>query len=276
MMKIGAHLSISKGFFAAAREAISIGANTFQYFSRNPRGGAKRAPDEKDFALFREFATENNIEQILAHAPYTLNPASTTRATREFAKICFQEDLEALEYLPNNLYVFHPGSNSENKSEGMSFIVNILNEVLTANQTTTVLFETMSGKGSEIGRNFLELKDLFNNIHLKEKIGVCFDTCHLYSAGYDIKNNLDGVLDKFDNTVGLKYLRAIHLNDSMHDFASNKDRHAQIGKGSLGIETFAKIVNHPSLKNVPLYLETPVETVQGYGEEIALLRSMIN
>jgi len=273
-MKLGAHISISKGFYHAACDTVSIGANTFQYFSRNPRGGAKRAVDEADFALFRKISSENNIEEILSHAPYTLNPASTTRATREFAKICLKEDLAALEYLPNNLYVFHPGSNSENKEEGMSFIVDTLNEVLFEKQTTTVLFEMMSGKGSEIGSTFQEIKELIDKVHLKDKLGVCFDTCHLYSAGYDIKNNLDGVLNEFDKLVGLKYLRAIHLNDSMHECGAKKDRHAKIGQGTLGIETFKNLINHHLLKNIPLYLETPQDTIQGYGEEIKLLRSL--
>ena len=273
-MILGAHLSISKGFFAAAKEAISIGANTFQYFSRNPRGGQKRVLDERDFSLFNEYAKMNSIEVILAHAPYTLNAASTTRATREFAKICFKEDLAALEYLPNNFYVFHPGSNSESKSEGMNYVVEILNEVLTPNQTTTVLFETMSGKGNEIGVTFLEIRELIDRVTLKDKLGILIDTCHLYSAGYDIKNNLEGVLDEFDKTIGLPYLRAIHLNDSMHGFASGKDRHAKIGEGTLGIETFKNLINHPHLKNLPFYLETPQETSGGYAEEIKLLKTL--
>lgn len=272
MLNIGCHLSVSKGFEHMGKQALEIGANTFQYFSRNPRGSKVKKIDEKDIEGLLKIMRENNFPGILAHAPYTLNPCSAEAKTRDFAHIAMQEDLENMEYLPGNLYTFHPGSHvGQGVEKGIALISGLLNSVLKADQTTTVLLETMSGKGSEVGSSFGELSQIIERVELKDKLGVCFDTCHTYSAGYDIVNNLDGVLEEFDKTVGLKRLKAIHLNDSMTEFGSRKDRHAPIGEGSLGLPAIVNIINHPLLRKLPFYLETPNE-LPGYAREIKLLR----
>ncbi len=274
MFKIGCHLSISKGYSAAGKDALSIGANTFQFFTRNPRGGSAKAIDEKDIAAFLELAKQNNFAILLAHAPYTLNICAAEEHIRKFARDTMTDDLRRMEYLPGNLYNFHPGSHVQQGVEiGINYIVEALNSVLKAEQTTTVLLETMAGKGSEIGRTFEELRLIIDQVNLKEKIGVCLDTCHVYDAGYDIVNNLDGVLDEFDKVVGLGRLYAIHLNDSKNPFQSHKDRHETIGNGSIGLKTFENIINHPKLRHLPFYLETPNE-LPGYANEIRLLKGL--
>ncbi|MBQ3252968.1 MAG: deoxyribonuclease IV [Acholeplasmatales bacterium] len=272
MFKIGCHLSISNGFLAAAKEIISIDGNTFQYFSRNPQGGKAKAWDQRDFEAYLEYAKNNGIEQILCHAPYTLNACSINPNTREFARICFKEDIEKLELFGNALYNFHPGSHTGQGVEiGINQIVEILDEVLYPEMKTTVLLELMAGKGSEIGRSFEEISEIIKRVKLSDKLGVCLDTCHVYSAGYDIVNDLDKVLDDFDRIIGLNRLKAIHLNDSKMPFQSNKDRHECIGKGVLGLDAIIRIINHPKLKHLPFYLETPNE-LSGYKEEIKLLK----
>lgn len=273
MFTIGCHLSASKGFMNMGKEAASIGANTFQFFTRNPRGGKAKEIDEKDVQNFLEFAKENNFGKILAHAPYTLNACSADESIREFAKNTMADDIRRMEYVPNNYYNFHPGSHVKQGVEvGISYIVEMLNEVLKEDQTTTILLETMAGKGSEIGRNFEEIKEIIDRTTLNKHLGVCLDTCHIYDAGYDIVNNLDDVLDEFDKIIGLDRLKAIHLNDSKNPFESHKDRHEKIGEGSLGIDAIAKIINHPKLRDLPFFLETPNE-LEGYAKEIALLKS---
>ncbi len=273
MFKIGCHLSISKGFLAAAKEIVSIGGNTFQYFSRNPQGGASKPWDQADFLKFQEFAKQNGIELLLCHAPYTLNAASSKPETRDFAKMIFKDDISRLEHFGNALYNFHPGSHTgQGVDIGTDEIVEILNAVLYPDMTTTVLLETMAGKGSEIGRSFLEIKNIIDRVSLNNKLGVCLDTCHVYSAGYDIVNHLDDVLDEFDRIIGLDRLKAIHLNDSKMPFSSNKDRHEKIGQGTIGLDAIVNIINNPRLKDIPFYLETPNE-LDGYKEEIELLKS---
>lgn len=272
MLNIGCHLSVSKGFEHMGKEALEIGANTFQYFSRNPRGSKVKKIDTKDIEGLIKIMRENGFPVILAHAPYTLNACSAEAKTREFAHLAMQGDLENMEYLPSNLYTFHPGSHvGQGIDAGIEMISGLLNSVLKADQTTTVLLETMSGKGSEVGSSFAELRQIIDRVELKDKLGVCFDTCHTYSAGYDIVNNLDGVLEEFDRIVGLERLKAIHLNDSMTEFGSRKDRHATIGDGSLGLPAIVNIINHPLLRKLPFYLETPNE-LTGYAREIKLLR----
>lgn len=274
MLNIGCHLSTSKGFENMGKEAISINANTFQFFSRNPRGGKAKEIDKEDVGAFLKLAKENNFSKILAHAPYTLNACSADEKIRKFALEMMAEDLERMEYIPNNLYNFHPGSHvNQGLDEGVNYISNMLNAILKPDQTTTVLLETMAGKGTEVGRNFQELKMILDKVTLSDKLGVCIDTCHIYDAGYDIVNDLDGVLDEFDRVIGIHKLYAIHLNDSKNPYNSHKDRHEKIGEGSLGVKTFSKIINHPKLKGIPFFLETPNE-LAGYGEEIKLLRSL--
>ena len=272
MFKIGCHLSISGGFLHAAKEIISLGGNTFQYFSRNPQGGQAKKWDQDDFLAFSEYAKNNGIEVILTHAPYTLNACSMKEEVREFALACFIEDINKLEHFDNALYNFHPGSHTGlGVQKGIDLIVEILNKVLFKEMKTTVLLECMAGKGSEIGRSFEEIAEIINRVELKEKLGVCLDTCHVFSAGYDIVNKLDEVLDEFDNVIGLEKLKAIHLNDSMTPFNSNKDRHEKIGKGTIGLEAIINIINHPKLKDLPFYLETPNE-LDGYRYEIEALK----
>ena len=272
MLNIGCHLSTAKGFLAMGRDALSIGANTFQFFTRNPRGGQAKAIDQADLDAFLALAAEHQFVQLLAHAPYTLNPCSADENTRRFALETMQDDLVRMERLPGNLYNFHPGSHvGQGEEAGIGLIVAQLNAVLTPELTTTVLLETMAGKGSEVGRTFEELRRILDGVVLHEKMGVCLDTCHVSDAGYDIVNDLDGVLETFDRVVGLDRLRAIHLNDSMNPLGARKDRHERIGHGHLGLEAITRIINHPTLRHLPFLLETPNE-LPGYGEEIALLR----
>ncbi len=274
MFKIGCHLSASKGYLEMAKVSEQIGANTFQFFTRNPRGGKAKDIDEKDVAEFLEKSKEIGIDIILAHAPYTLNCASKDENIRNFAKETMKDDLRRMEYTPNNLYNFHPGSHvGQGEEVGIKYIIDILNEVLTEKQTTTVLLETMAGKGSEIGRSFEELKKIIDGVKLKDKIGVCLDTCHVNDAGYDIVNNLDGVLEKFDKIIGLDKLKAIHINDSKNPIGTHKDRHEKIGEGTIGLEAFSRIINHEKLKELPFFLETPNE-LDGYEKEIKILRKL--
>ena len=274
MLNIGCHLSASKGYAHMAKEAISIGGNTFQFFTRNPRGGKAKEVDTKDVENFLNISKENSFTKILAHAPYTINVCSADEKIRKFGKDTMKDDLEKLEFVPGNMYNFHPGSHvGQGTDEGIKLIIEALNEILWKEQSTTVLLETMAGKGSEVGRSFDELKRIVDGVELKEKMGVCLDTCHVYDAGYDIVNNLDGVLEEFDKVIGLDRLKAIHINDSKNPFESHKDRHEKIGEGSIEIEAFKRIINHPKLRELPFYLETPNE-LDGYEKEIALLKSL--
>lgn len=276
MFTIGCHLSASKGYLAMAKEAISIGANTFQFFTRNPRGGQAKPINENDIKEFLEYSKKNGIHVILAHAPYTLNACSADSGLRDFAKNTMKDDLRRMEYTPGNYYNFHPGSHVKQGVEvGIDYISEMLNEILTKEQTTTVLLETMAGKGSEVGRNFDEIKAIIDKVELKEKLGVCLDTCHIWDAGYDVVNNFDDVLNEFDKVIGLDRLKAIHLNDSKNDKASHKDRHEKIGEGKIGLETITKIINNERIKDLPFYLETPNE-LDGYKKEIELLRKRRN
>lgn len=272
MFTIGCHLSASKGYLAMAKQAVSIGANTFQFFTRNPRGGKAKEINEDDVKAFLEYSKEHGINRILAHAPYTLNACSADSGIREFAKNTMADDLKRMEYTPGNYYNFHPGSHvGQGVEVGIDFIAEMLNEILTKEQTTTVLLETMSGKGSEVGRNFEELKAIIDKVKLKDKLGVCLDTCHIWDGGYDVVNNFDGVLDEFDKIIGLEKLKAIHLNDSKNDLSSHKDRHEKIGEGKIGLDAISKIINNDRIKNLPFYLETPNE-IEGYEREIELLK----
>lgn len=272
MFTIGCHLSASKGYLAMDKQAVSIGANTFQFFTRNPRGGKAKEINEDDVKAFLEYSKEHGINRILAHAPYTLNACSADRGIREFAKNTMADDLKRMEYTPGNYYNFHPGSHvGQGVEVGIDFIAEMLNEILTKEQTTTVLLETMSGKGSEVGRNFEELKAIIDKVKLKDKLGVCLDTCHIWDGGYDVVNNFDGVLDEFDKIIGLEKLKAIHLNDSKNDLASHKDRHEKIGEGKIGLDAISKIINNDRIKELPFYLETPNE-IDGYEREIELLK----
>lgn len=272
MFTIGCHLSASKGYLAMAKQAVSIGANTFQFFTRNPRGGKAKEINEDDVKAFLQYSKEHGINRILAHAPYTLNACSADSGIREFAKNTMADDLKRMEYTPGNYYNFHPGSHvGQGVEVGIDFIAEMLNEILTKEQTTTVLLETMAGKGSEVGRSFEEIKKIIDKVELKEKLGVCLDTCHIWDAGYDIVNDFDAVLDEFDNIIGLDKLKAIHLNDSKNDKASHKDRHEKIGEGKIGLEAITKIINNERIKQLPFYLETPNE-IDGYKKEIELLK----
>ncbi len=274
MLNIGCHLSSSKGYLNMGQVAKQIGANTFQFFTRNPRGGAAKPMDKADTDAFNEFQRENNFSQILAHAPYTLNPCSDKQETREFALTVFKDDLMRMEYTPGQLYNFHPGSHvGQGTERGIELISEMLNTVLSESITTTVLLETMSGKGSEVGGSFQELKAIMDNTRLGDKLGVCLDTCHVYDAGYDIVNDLDGVLNEFDRIIGLSRLKTIHINDTMNPYKSHKDRHQKIGEGYIGKDAFERIINEPRLKSIPFLLETPNE-LDGYEKEIALLKSL--
>ena len=274
MLTIGCHLSASKGYLAMGKEAVKIGANTFQYFTRNPRGGAVKPLDLNDVEAYRIFAEEHGIEKILAHAPYTLNACAKDDSIRDFALRTMRDDLDRLAHLPESMYNFHPGSHvSQGAEKGIELIADLLNRVLTPAQPTMALLETMSGKGSEVGRNFEELRAIIDRVECKEKMGVCLDTCHVYDGGYDIVNSLDEVISEFDRIVGLERLCAVHINDSKNPFASHKDRHEKIGLGSIGAEAFARIINHPALRKLPFYLETPNE-LDGYQQEISLLRGL--
>ncbi len=274
MLYLGCHLSSSAGFEAMGKTALKIGANTFQFFLRNPRGGAAKDINPKDVAAFLMLAKEHNFGKVLAHAPYTLNPCSKDSNTRDFARQVFADDLKRMEYIPHNLYNFHPGSHvGQGVSTAIPQIVEVLDEVMPEAKNTTVLLETMSGKGSEVGSTFEELAEIISRTknNASNQLGVCLDTCHVFSAGYDIINRLDDVLEHFDRIIGLDRLHAIHLNDSMTEFNSHKDRHEKIGLGSLGKEGLIRFINHPLLKNIPINLETPNE-LDGYAAEIALLK----
>ncbi len=274
MFVIGCHLSSSKGYMHMAKEALSIGANTFQFFTRNPRGGAAKPIDEADVREFLTFSKENGIDVILAHAPYTLNGCSKDADIRKFALETMADDIRRMEYTPHNYYNFHPGSHvGQGEEAGIDYIADMLNTILYREMTTTVLLETMAGKGSEIGRSFEEIRAIIDKVELKDKLGVCLDTCHVYDAGYDIVGELDRVLTEFDSVLGLKRLKAVHLNDSKNPFASHKDRHEKIGEGSIGIEAITEIINDKRLRNLPFYLETPNE-LSGYEREIALLKTL--
>lgn len=274
MLTIGAHLSASKGYTAMLKQAQEIGANTFQFFTRNPRGGSAKAIDENDINTFLELMKSEGFPVILAHAPYTLNCCSAKPETREFALNTFADDLKRMEYTPNQLYNFHPGSHvGQGEDIGIEQIAEILNKVLFSEMTTTVLLETMAGKGSEIGRSFEELRAIIDRVELGDKMGVCLDTCHVHDGGYDIVNDLDGVLEEFDRIIGIERLKAIHLNDSKNPIAAHKDRHEKIGEGYIGLDAFERIINHPSLKHLPFFLETPNE-LDGYAKEIAVLRDL--
>lgn len=270
---LGCHLSNAKGYAAAGRVALSIGANTFQFFTRNPRGGGAKAIDPADAAALNTLCRDNLFGTLVAHAPYTLNPCSADAKVRDFAYRCFAEDLARMEAFPNQVYNFHPGSHTgQGIDEGIRLTAELLNDVLTKEQSTTVLIETMSGGGSEIGGRFEQIADLLSRIRLQEKIGVCLDTCHIFAAGYDVKNDLEGVLAQFDHIIGLKRLRALHLNDSLFDLGCGKDRHARIGEGFIGLEAMRTLAHHPVFAGLPMILETPNEPKE-HGDEIKLLRA---
>lgn len=276
MVYLGCHLTSSKGYEHMAKDAISIGADTLQFFTRNPRGGAAKDIDAADVDRFLKLSAQHDFGRIVAHAPYTLNPCSKEAKTREFAHMVMTDDLQRMEYVPGNYYNFHPGSHVGQGTEtGIRMIADMLNDIMKSEQTTTVLLETMAGKGSEIGGRFEELRAIIDRVNLKDKIGVCLDTCHVHDAGYDIVNNLDGVLSEFDRVIGLSRLKALHINDSKNPMGAHKDRHACIGEGFLGKEAFIKVITHPLLQGLPCILETPQESLQGYGEEIKMLREMI-
>lgn len=276
MLNIGCHLSSAKGYLHMGEEALSIGANTFQYFSRNPRGGSMRAFDETDANAMLDFIRTHNFAPILTHAPYTLNPCAAAEQTLAFARQALAEDIQRLEYFPGALYNLHPGSHvGQGVEAGVQKIADSLNRSMFPKMQTTVLLETMAGKGSEVGGRFEELRAIIDLVEQNDRIGVCFDTCHVYDGGYDIVNDLDGVLETFDHIIGLERLKAVHINDSKNPFASHKDRHEKIGMGSIGIKAFVRIINHPALQNIPFFLETPND-LEGYRREIEWLRSLQN
>ena len=274
MFYIGCHLSASDGFLAMGKTALSIGANTFQFFTRNPRGSKAKAIDPADVAAFLALAAENGFGTLVAHAPYTINPCSKDERTREFARMTLADDLRRMEHIPGNVYNFHPGSHTGQGIEaGICQIAETLNAILTPDIRTTVLLETMSGKGSEVGSRFEELREIIDRVELSDKLGVCLDTCHVSDAGYDIADDPDGVLAEFDRVIGLDRLRAVHVNDSLNPVGSHKDRHARIGEGCLGAEALGRVVRHPALQGLPFVLETPNE-LPGYAREIALLKEL--
>lgn len=273
MLQIGSHLSASKGYLAMGKQAVKLGATTFAFFTRNPRGGSAKAIQEQDVAAFLTYAQEHQIQKIVAHAPYTLNLCSADPSIREFAKNTLADDLVRMEYTPHQFYNFHPGSHVKQGVEvGIAQIVEALNAVLKPEQTTTVLLETMAGKGSEVGRTFEELRAILDRVDLQEKMGVCLDTCHVWDGGYDIVDHLDAVLEEFDTVIGLERLHAIHINDSKNPMGSHKDRHEKIGEGTIGLDAMVRIINHPQLRQLPFILETPNDDA-GYAAEIALLRA---
>ena len=272
VLYIGNHTSSSKGYAAMARQIIKNGGNTFAFFTRNPRGGKAKAIDETDIQNFLVLAQENHFGKIVAHAPYTLNACAAKEELRTFARETFADDLRRMEYTPGNYYNFHPGSHVGQGSEiGIQKIAEILNDVLTEEQTTTVLLETMSGKGTEMGRNFEELKAILNLVERNDKMGICLDTCHVWDGGYDIVHDLDGVLNEFDRVIGLPRLKAIHLNDSLNERGSHKDRHARIGEGKIGVDALVRVIKHPALQEIPFILETPNDDA-GWAEEIRILK----
>lgn len=272
MIRIGCHLSSSKGYESMAKDAIAIDANTFQFFTRNPRGGNAKAINEKDVERFLTTAKEKDITPLLAHAPYTLNACSADPKLRDFAKRTMADDFARMEYTPGNMYNFHPGCHvKQGVKTGIEYISQMLNEILSPDQTTTVLLETMAGKGSEIGGCFEELKQILDLVDLSDHMGVCLDTCHVWDGGYDIVNHLDDVLNEFDRIIGINRLKAIHLNDSQNPLGAHKDRHAKLGEGYIGIDTFKRIVTHPILGKLPFYMETPND-LDGYAREIHMMR----
>ena len=274
MFHIGCHLSPSAGFLAMGQTAQTMHATTFQFFTRNPRGSKAKAIDPSDAAALMEFMAANGFGKVVAHAPYTINPCSKDERTPEFALQTMADDLQRMEHLPGNYYNFHPGSHTGLGTEqGIALIADTLNTILAPQQRTTVLLETMAGKGTEVGGRFEELREILDRVELAEHMGVCLDTCHVSDAGYDIVNDLDGVLTEFDRVIGLSRLRAIHINDSLNPLGAHKDRHARIGEGFIGTEAFARIINHPALRHLPFVLETPNE-LPGYAAEIALLRGL--
>ena len=273
MLKIGCHLSSSKGYLAMGKEAVKIGANTFQFFTRNPRGGKAKPLDLDDIAAYRAFAQEHGLFPILAHAPYTLNACAADDGLRTFARETMTDDLARLGNIPGSMYNFHPGSHVKQGAQvGIALIADHLNAILTPKLSTTVLLETMAGKGSEVGRNFQELQEILDRVELSEKMGVCLATCHVSDGGYDLVHDLEGVLEEFDKVIGLEKLKAIHLNDSMNPLGSHKDRHQRLGEGTLGLEALTRIINHPALRDLPFYLETPND-LAGYAGEIALMKA---
>lgn len=274
MLRIGCHLSSSKGFLAMGKDAVKIGANTFQFFTRNPRGGKAKPLDLEDVKNYLQFAQENGIGKILAHAPYTLNAAAKDESLREFAYETMLDDLRRLEHIPDAMYNFHPGSHvSQGAERGIDLIANHLNRLFEEEFSTTVLLETMAGKGSEVGRSFEELRSIIDKVERSDRLGVCFDTCHAFDGGYDIVNRLDEVLKEFDSVIGLKRLKAVHLNDSLNTLGCHKDRHARIGEGGIGLAALTAVINDERLKNLPFYLETPNE-LPGYQQEIELLKGL--
>ncbi len=273
MFSIGCHLSVSKGMYRMGQDALSIGATTFQFFTRNPRGGSAREIDPDDFAALRTLMTENGFAPVIAHAPYTLNPCARDEWLREFACETMCDDLKRLSLLPDALYNFHPGSHvGQGGQEGIALTAALLRRVLETEPETMILLETMSGRGSEIGGRFEEIRDILDLCGNHPKTGVCLDTCHVWAAGYDIVDRLDDVLETFDKVIGLSRLHAIHLNDSMTPFGSRKDRHAKIGEGTIGMDALVRLVNHPCLRHLPFCLETPNE-LPGYADEIAMLKA---
>lgn len=274
MLHIGCHLSSSKGFLAMGRQAWKLGADTFQFFTRNPRGSKAKELDSADAAALMALLAERNFAPVIAHAPYTLNLCSAEEKNRSFAREIMADDLRRMEYLPGQLYNFHPGSHvGQGMETGIAYIADALNAILTPKQSTTVLLETMSGKGSEVGGRFEELREILDRVELSDRMGVCLDTCHVSDAGYALAEDLDGVLTEFDRVIGLNRLKAVHLNDSLNPCGAHKDRHARIGEGCIGLEALRRVVNHPALKDLPFCLETPNE-LPGYAAEIALMRSL--
>ena len=273
MLKIGCHLSSSAGYLAMGMDAEKIGADTFAFFTRNPRGGSAKQINEADVARFLELAGKLGISPLVAHSPYTLNPCSAKPELRDFAKRTMRDDLERMEFTPGNFYNFHPGSHTgQGEETGLVQCAEMLNEILPFSGTTTVLIETMAGKGSEIGKSFEQIAKIISMVEMKEKVGVCLDTCHIWDGGYDIVGNLDGVLTDFDKTIGLSKLCAVHLNDSLNPCGARKDRHAKIGEGQIGKEALFRVINHEALCKLPFILETPQDSLAGYAAEIAMLR----
>ena len=271
-MLIGNHLSASKGYAAMGKAALALDANTFAFFTRNPRGGKAKEIDEKDVEKFLNFAKEHEFGKIVAHAPYTMNLCAAKEDVRSFSKEMLLDDLKRMEYTPYNYYNFHPGSHvGQGAEKGIALIAEALNEALKPEQTTTVLLETMAGKGTEVGRTFEELREILDRVELNDKMGVCLDTCHVWDGGYDIVNDLDGVLNEFDRVIGLDRLKAVHFNDSMNDCGSHKDRHAKIGEGKIGAEAMRRVALHPLLEGRPFILETPNDD-EGYRREIQMVR----
>lgn len=273
-LHIGCHLSSARGYLAMGKEALALDADVFAFFTRNPRGGKAKDLDTEDVRRFLAFKEQHGIGKLIAHAPYTLNPCATKEDLREFAKNTMADDLSRLEYTPGNYYNFHPGSHvGQGVEYGIERIADLLNNVLRPEQTTTILLETMSGKGSEVGSRFEELRAIVDRVEQKDKLGICLDTCHIWDSGYDLIHSLDDILEEFDRILGIERLSAIHLNDSLNERASHKDRHARIGEGKIGLHALTCVINHPRLKHLPFILETPNDH-DGYAREIALLRSL--